>query len=133
MTSHLTSTRQVDTDSGYFITVGDATAAVFTRTSVLAVAAGTSTTLVAWSAPASFLGGVGDLFKDMGRTVNANGLVFRKVQYVEPTTVANGVGGAAATSTDDGYNTGYILLGLNGAAGTTITAAVVAPVAKYGV
>ena len=131
MTSVLRSFKQVSADSGYFIALDDCTAAVFTPTSVMDVVSGSSTTLVAWSAPGSFAAAAGDLFKDMGRTVIGNGLTFRKVQYVDATPDTNGVSGDAPGDGTD-FNVGYILLAINGAAGTTVTNAMAAPVAKYG-
>jgi hypothetical protein len=78
----------------------------------------------------------------MGRTIIAtlsdgSSLTFRKVQYVDPHAIySGGISGGEPSSTDDGFNTGYILLGLNGAGpNTTVTGHAsynVTLVAKYG-
>jgi len=132
MTSVLRSFKQISADAGYFITLSNCSQAVFTPLSVMQVTSGLTTTLVRWSVPGSFSGGAGDLFKDMGRSVMGQGLTFRKVQYVDATPDTNGVSGSSGSSDGSDYNVGYILLADNGAKGTTITNAVVAPVAKYG-
>ena len=140
MTSVLRSTRQISADAGDFIAIAPAQEAnIYTLASVLAVQAAGSGTLVRYS---SRTGSAGDLYKDMGRTIVAtlsdrNSLTFRKVQYIDPTAIyTGGVGGAEPTSTDDGFNTGYILLGLNGAGpNSTVTGHAsynVTLVAKYG-
>ena len=131
MSSVQSSFRQVGSD-GYFMSLGDNTNAVFTPASVLAVAAGTSATLTVWAEPANFQEGVGDLFKDLGKTVtamdaNGNAITFRLVQFVDASSPAtNGV------PVDAGYGVGYIMLGLNGASATSFANAQIALVAKYG-
>ena len=142
MTSVLRSTKQISADSGYFIAIaGSQEANIYTLASVLAVQAAGEGTLARYRTGVT--GAAGDLYKDMGRTIVARlndgaSLTFRKVQFVDPGSYeTNGVTGDAATATDDGYNTGYILLGLNGAGpNTTVTGAstyIVTKVAKYGV
>ena len=131
MTSVLRSFKQISADAGYFIAVANCSQVVFTPESVLRVTAGLTTTLVKWSVPVGFSNAAGDLFKDMGRTVIGQGLTFRKVQYVDSSPDTNGVSGAAPGDGSD-FHVGYILLADNGAKGSTITNAVVAPVAKYG-
>ena len=79
----------------------------------------------------------------MGRTIVVNlsdgtALTFRKVQNIDPNFIAtNGVNGPAASSMDDGFSTGYILLGINGAGPNTAVTGhdtyIVTLVAKYGV
>jgi hypothetical protein len=114
------------------MSLDDNSSAVFTSASVLAVAAGTTTTLVVWAEPNNFDEGSGDLFKDLGKTVvakdaNGNAVTFRLVQFVDPgTPETNGV------PPDAGYGVGYIMLGLNGASSSSFTNAEVAKVAKYG-
>jgi hypothetical protein len=95
------------------------------------VTAGLTTTLDVWTKPAGS-GAAGDLFKDMGRTVIGQDLIFRKVQYVDATPDTNGVSGTVGSTDGSDYHVGYILLSINGAKGSTVTHAVVAPVAKYG-
>jgi hypothetical protein len=140
MTSVLRSTKQISADAGYFIAITSAQEAnIYTLASVLAVQTAGSGALTSYS---SRIGVAGDLYKDMGRTIMAtlsdgSSLTFRKVQYVDPRAFeTGGVSGGVSTSTDDGFNTGYILLGLNGA-GTqsTVTGHAsynVTLVAKYG-
>ena len=140
MTSVLRSTKQISADSGYFIAVtGGQDAHIYTLASVLAVQAVGSGALVSYS---SRLGVIGDLYKDMGKTLvvtltDGTALTFRKVQYVDPASFdTNGISGGPSSSTDSGFNTGYILLGLNGAGpNSTVTGHstyIVTLVAKYG-
>ncbi len=139
MTSVLRSTKQISADSGYFIAIAAAQDSnVYTLASVLALQAAGDGALTRYRAGGT--GAAGDLYRDMGRTIVATrndgaSLTFRKVQYVDPGSIGtNGVTGDAATATDDGYNTGYILLGLNGAGpNATYATHIVAKVAKYGV
>jgi hypothetical protein len=133
MTSVLTSVRQVNT--GYFMAIATSqNQYVYTKASVVAMDATGTGTPVSLGLTG---GAVGDLFKDMGKTITvqltAGPIVFfRKVQLVSTGDVAKGrgVGGSAATTTDDGYRTGYILLGANGAAGAS--AGTVAQLVAYG-
>ena len=138
MTSVLTSTRQ-RSPNGSFIALANLTTSVYTPASVLALTDGTGTAVTAWTPPATpaFAAAAGDLFLDMGRTVvvidptTGGSLTFQKVQFIDPTTPGtNGVSGTAPGDGSD-FNTGYILLGLNGAADNSVSA-VVAKVAKYG-
>jgi hypothetical protein len=139
MTSVLRSTRQISADAGYFIAITSGQEAnIYTLTSVLAVQAAGSGTLARYS---SRTGAAGDLYKDMGRTIIAtlsdgSSLTFRKVQYVDPQAFDTGGVSGGPLSSDDGFNTGYILLGLGGAGpNTTVTGHAsynVTLVAKYG-
>ena len=137
MTSLLRSFKQVSVDSGYFVALADISNAVFTPISTLGLTVDSTGSLVAWTVPASFTRAPGDMFKDMGRTVRAldpdgYALTFRKVRYVDPTSPeTNGITGSAPGDGSD-FNVGYILLGIEGAVGTTVPNAVVAKVAKYG-
>lgn len=142
MTSVLRSTKQISADSGYFIAIAASQEVnIYSLASVLAVQAAGEGDLAEYSSRTG--GTAGDLYRDMGRTIVARlndgaSLTFRKVQFVDPGSYeTNGVTGNAATATDDGYNTGYILLGLNGAGpNTTVAGAstyIVTKVAKYGV
>lgn len=59
----------------------------------------------------SAAGDKGALLKDMGKTIVSTGRVFRKYQVVGPaalTVSTFGVGGAAGSSTQAGYLTGYL-------------------------
>lgn len=71
------------------------------------------------------------LLKDNGRTYLSGGRVFRKVQLVVPQSTGSvstfGVGGAAGTTPNSDYLTGYIEVGFDASAGTAPT-----PVAKWG-
>lgn len=137
MTSVLSSTRQPRANSA-FIVLADARNAIFTPLSVVNCAAGLTTTLVVFTP--SIAANVGDILLDMGRTVSmtdpvyGNTLLFRKVQYVDPNhPETNGVSGMSPPPGNGmDYNTGYILLGHNGAGGSSLTNAAVAKVAKYG-
>jgi hypothetical protein len=141
MTSVLRSTRQISADAGYFIAIANGQDAnIYTLSSVLAVQAAGSGSLTRYS---SRTGSAGDLYKDMGRTIvvslsDGATLTFRKVQSIDPQSIStNGINGPASSLTDDGFSTGYILLGINGAGpNTTVTgnaSYIVTLVAKYGV
>lgn len=136
MTSVLTSTRQ-RSPNGSFIALAGIELNIYTPASVLALTDGTGTAVTAWTVPDAFTNTAGDLLLDMGRTVVAidpttgGSLTFQKVQFIDPTTPGtNGVSGTAPGDGSD-FNTGYILLGLNGAADNSVGADV-AKVAKYG-
>ena len=134
--------RQISADSGYFIAVATAQEAnIYTLASVLAVQKNGLGALVAYNST-NGVGTIGDLYKDMGKTVVAKlkdgaSLTFRKIRYVDPTSPStDGISGNDRSANDDGYNTGYILLGINGAGpNTTVTGNTtyrVTLVAKYG-
>lgn len=134
--------RQISSDSGYFIAVAAAQEAnIYTLASVLAVQKNGSGALVTYNST-NGAGLVGDLYKDMGKTVVAKlsdgtSLTFRKVRYIDPACPStDGISGSASSAKDDGYNTGYILLGMNGAGPNTAVTGhatyVVTLVAKYG-
>jgi hypothetical protein len=131
MTSLLTSTRQVSTDAGYYIPVGNCkgliyaynpTAGVSTFSSAVWATTNHSTAFYVSSAGAGIL-------RDQGRTIVSSGRTFRKVQLLISTPNTFGVGGLNPSSGYGGedYLTGYIELGLGGAA-----PGAVAPVAHYG-
>ena len=126
MSSLLTSTRQVGTNTGYFIPVANARDKVFaynptTGTSTFSTAAWTRT---AYSTSLTAAGA--GLLRDMGRTVVSSGRTFRKVQLVTSTVSTFGVGGYQGTTPIEDYLTGYIELGFDGNTG------VPAPFAVYG-
>jgi hypothetical protein len=138
------STRQVSTDSAYFINVGSLVNKVFTSPAL-------STPSVAiwassfgagdWSTNGCFASSLSTagsaILRDMGRTVVSSSVTFRRVQLVVPQgTTARGLqagststfgvaGGSSGNGTPD-YLTGYIILGFDGQNAP-------APVAKFGV
>jgi len=141
------STRQVSTDSAYYINVGSLVDKVFTSP---ALTTGPSVTPWAssfgggdWSTNgcyASSLVTAGTaILKDMGRTVVSSSVTFRKVQLVVPQGTPNhvtgaykagntstfGVAGGATGAGVPDYLTGYIVLGFDGQG-------LPAPVAKFG-
>ncbi len=71
------------------------------------------------------------LLRDCGRTYLSGGRTFRKVQLVVPQSTGTvstfGVGGAAGTTPNQDYLTGYIEVGFDAAAGVSPV-----PVAKWG-
>lgn len=68
----------------------------------------------------------GKILKDMGKTVISSGRTFRKFQLVFPQSVSTmGVFGAAASTTNPGYITGYLEVARDG------TPATVTPMARY--
>lgn len=134
-------TRQVSTDSDYFISFG----------SLVGLIEGTPLGGPAmWASTfgggdfstngcyASTLSSAGCLLKDMGKTVVSSGGFYRKVQLVVPQgaggathprvaglTSTFGVAGTASASGQPDFLTGYIKLGFDGQG-------VPAPVAKFG-
>jgi hypothetical protein len=131
MTSLQTSIKQVDTENGYYVSLGDLRASLvgYNPTSqtfspctwATGVPPNLSTTLAS----------AGPILKDMGKTVVSSVRTFRKVQLVVPAGSASasslstfGVAGKAGTTSED-YYTGYIELGFDGT-GTP------ARVAKFG-
>ena len=126
MTSLLTSSRQVSSDSGYYIPVGNCANKIFQFNNVTGQV---SSGVAPWAASGNTAGlistaGAG-ILRDMGKTVVSSGRTFRKVQLLVSTGVINdGVGGEPVSGGD--YLTGYIELGFGSAPGS------VAPVAAYG-
>jgi hypothetical protein len=124
MTSLQNSIKQIPTDGGYFITLGnmegkvykyDETAKTFSDAVWAKVGAGASLSSISTS---------GGLLKDMGKTVVSTSRTFRKVQLsVKATPSTFGVGGT--TTANEEYFTGYIELGIEGQG-------VPAPVAHFG-
>jgi hypothetical protein len=126
MSSLLTSTRQVGTNTGYFIPIADARTKVFAYNPT---AGATTFSTAAWTVTkyASSIAAAGaGLIKDMGRTVVSSGRTFRKVQLVTSTVSTFGVGGSQGTTPIEDYLTGYIELGFDGNTGLP------APFAVYG-
>jgi hypothetical protein len=143
MTSVQAFTKQVDTDQGYFITLGSLFGQVYGYTPSsgnTGVAGGTiSTASWAYFGPglpvSTIIQSSGVLLKDMGKTVVSSFRTFRKIQlvlngkapgasaYTYSTT--NGVGGKSGTNPYEDYYTGYIEMGFDGN-GTP------APVARFG-
>jgi hypothetical protein len=139
MTSIASSFSQINSSTSHFVALANLSNAVFTPVSLTAVVADATDPLVVAAWADSLLTGAGDLLKDLGKTVIAkdvdgNPVTFRLVQYVDPASPAtNGITGPTDAVTGASFNTGYIMLGLNGAADANFTNAVVAKVAKYGV
>jgi hypothetical protein len=142
MTSLLSGTKQVSSESGYFINVGSLVNRILARTEPATnsgVAGGSFSTAV-WatilspsqsSFATNFVSSLNTsgqaILKDMGRTVVSSLRTFRKVQLVVPAVSTFGVGGTAGVAATPGqdYFTGYIELGFDGT-GTP------APVAAFG-
>lgn len=116
MTSIGSRTRQVSSDSGYFIPVADIRGTIYSISNG-AVAAATWATNAGndlRTLPLISSAGAG-LLKDMGKTVVSASRTFRKVQLVVSSVSTFGVGGASgsvAPQTD--FYTGYIELGAEG-------------------
>ena len=128
MTSLQTSTRQVTTNSGYFIPVASCMNKIYNINNgsvAFAQFASTGTTSV-YSTLVNAAGA--GILRDMGKTVVSSSRTFRKVQLVAPTTSTFGVGGAAGTTFPaSDWLTGYIELGFGSDGLSTPT-----PVAQYG-
>ena len=139
MTSIVSSFSQINSSSSHFIALTDLSNAVFTPVSLAAIVADPTDPLVVTAWAATLLTAAGDLLKDLGKTVIAkdasgNPVTFRLVQYVDPASPAtNGITGPTDAVTGSSFNTGYIMLGLNGASDGLFGYGVVAKVAKYGV
>jgi hypothetical protein len=132
MTSLLTSSRQVSSDTGYYIPLASLIGKIYAYNGT----AGASTFSTAVWATAntgspytSSISSIGQgVLKDMGKTVVSSGRTFRKVQlvwYGSATAATFGVNGASGTAPDQDYLTGYIELGWEGAG-------IPAPVARMG-
>ena len=134
MTSVQTSLKQVPTNSGYYITLADASGKSYVNTGTDA-----APTMVVVSDQNLGVGGatraaaVRAVLRDEGKTLRSAGRIFRKVQLLQSTnTVVNGgtdgVSGYAATTAIVGpYYTYYIELPGSGVAPTDVT-----PVARLG-
>ena len=124
MTSLQNSIKQIPTDGGYFITIGnmagkvlkyDETAKTFSAAAWASVGAGASLSSISTA---------GGLLKDMGKTVVSTSRTFRKVQLsIKSSPSTFGVGGT--TTANETYFTGYIELGIEGQGEP-------APVAQFG-
>ena len=150
MTSVSVRTRQVSTDNDYFIAVASLGNQVYiTPDTASAVAPWASTSFGAGSTPGGGLvagslssaviraSTVGQIFRDMGKSVVSSGVYFRKIQLVVPqgttgttsvvagATSTVGVAGHASVTGVPDFFTGYIRLGFEGQGGP-------APVAKFG-
>jgi len=149
MTSLLTHRKQIPTNGGYYINVGNCSATFYANTSGsdsaptfnnAAMLSSLSTSLKAnYSTLIATAGSA--IFRDHGKTLVSSGRVFRKVQLMVSTGNTEGVGGAAdgvnsgVGSQPSGYLTGYIELpGLGGESSgpTSNTAASFTPVARLG-
>jgi hypothetical protein len=130
MTSLLSQTKQINTDGGYYINLGDIRTFIYQRTSEpsgnTGLLGGSFSTAV-WAS--SSLSGVAAanagwlsttlatagqaILKDMGRTIVSSNRTFRKIQYVVPATRAASTFGVSGTTLNgESYFTGYIELGL---------------------
>ena len=121
---------QISRATGYFIPVADLVSAsattglIFAEPAVAANGLMSSFSTAAWAKTAAAAGagsagsftsslraGAG-LLRDMGVTLVSANRTFRKIQLVVSSNQSTfGVGGAASSSVDDGYFTGYIELG----------------------
>jgi hypothetical protein len=131
MTSLQTRVRQLSSDDGYFIPVGDCRGKVYAyngTANTFAVAQWASTGYANASTVTSTLQAGQSILRDLGKTVVSSSRTFRKVQLVVSTAVSSfGVGGpATGTNPIEDYLTGYIEIGFSGPTSTP------APVAKYG-
>jgi hypothetical protein len=141
MTSIGARTRQVNSDTGYYIPVANCVDKIVGLPATVGGAMGACPVWAASSGTghggpiSSLLLAGGGLLKDMGKTIISSTRVFRKVQLVVPSTVlgvttravsTNGVGGASQTTAPLGdYFTAYIELGSEGSGTPT-------PVALFG-
>lgn len=105
--------RQVSTDAGYYVPIGN----LMGKISAEPLVAGGPLSTAAWATTSKFTStinaaGTGALLKDMGKTLVSAGRTFRKVQLVHPSTPSTfGVQGDAGTTPNVDYLTGYIELG----------------------
>ena len=124
--------RIISLDNEFYIPVGNLNGLIYalnTTTNVL--------TPASWASVGSrYLSSVNNagqgLLKDHGKTFLSGGRTFRKVQLVVPQSTGTltstfGVGGAAGTTPNSDYLTGFIEVGFDAASGTVPT-----PVAKWG-
>lgn len=128
MTSLQTSIKQIPSDAGYFITVGDLTDKVYAYSgTAFTVAAFARSGAGGGGKPLSTIKVAGGILRDMGKTVVSSLRTFRKVQLVTKNDAATpstfGVAGPATAGQE--YFTGYIELGFEGFGDP-------APVAQFG-
>lgn len=128
MTSLQTSIKQIPSDGGYFITVGDLTDKVYAYSSdAFTVANFAKSGAGGGGRPLSTIKAAGGILRDMGKTVVSSLRTFRKVQVMIPgsnSTISTfGVEGHATVGQE--YFTGYIELGFEGNGSP-------APVAHFG-
>lgn len=133
MTSLQTRPRQLNSDDGYFIPVGNCVGKVYAYnptalTFSTAMWAGNGNSQPIATAFTSSIASAGaGLLRDLGKTIVSSSRTFRKVQLVTSSAVGSfGVGGNASTAAGEDYLTGYIEIGFGTAQSTP------APVAKYG-
>jgi hypothetical protein len=122
MTSLISQTKQIPTNSGYYINVGDCRLRYFQNNGTDEIvtmganlyALSTANLLASGTSISTSLATAGGaVFKDMGKTLVSSGRVFRKVQLVANTgadlvTGTAGVGGVDTAPVN--YLTGYIEL-----------------------
>ena len=141
MTSVGVRTRQISTDSDYFIAVASLGNQVFATPDAAGVVVPWVSTGGLYAANTTFSTAftrgstVGTILKDMGKSVVSSGIYFRKIQLVVPqsggvgvvagATSTFGVAGTASVTGVPDFYTGYIRLGFEGQG-------VPAPVAKFG-
>jgi len=144
-------TKQMATEIGYFINLGDLRTKIYQRTEPtgntgtlggsFSTATWANSSLVGGSAAAtgwlstSLATSGAAILRDMGRTVVSSSRTFRKIQYVVPANKAASTFGVSGTTTNgEPYFTGYIELGFGGEGqlGGPSDALGPAPVAHYG-
>jgi hypothetical protein len=141
MTSVSVRTRQVSTDSDYFIAISSCVNLIFatpdTSSAVVPWASSVIGVAQNYSTAVSTVNRAGTLFRDMGKSVVSSGVYFRKIQLTVPqgasaagqvgagSTSTFGVAGPANVTGVPDFYTGYIKLGFEGAGSP-------APVAKFG-
>jgi hypothetical protein len=126
MTSLLTNLKQIPSNAGFYINVGDCRTTFYQNNglddlpNISANVYARSTTGIAISTSLATAGSA--VFRDMGKSLRSSGRAFRKVQLLVSTNNVlvggtDGVGGVDAATTN--YLTGYIELpGFGGATGT---------------
>jgi len=133
MTSLQTRVRQLSSDDGYFIPVGNCVGRVYAynptaNTFSTAMWAGNGNVQGIATAYTSSIAAAGaGLLRDLGKTIVSSSRTFRKVQLVVSSVVSTfGVAGSSSTAAGEDYLTGYIEIGFGTPSSTP------APVAKYG-
>jgi hypothetical protein len=106
MSSLQTRTRQIPSNSGYYITLANVVTSAFT---------GTDSAPVLTALAASSTIGTASTLRDLGKTVVSSGRVFRKVQLLRNTSSiqvggTDGVGGSDSGAGTTAYFTSYIEL-----------------------
>lgn len=138
MTSLLTSSRQVDTESGYFIPLANIVGRVFAYNPASGVPNFSTATWAGGRVNGDYTNGTAKyassistvgagLLRDLGKTVVSSSRSFRKVQLVVSSYSTFGVGGASSTPWVEDYLTGYVELGFGNGSNGLFT-----PLAKYG-